>query len=614
MVKLSVIVPTYNRRQVLERTLPLLLAQDLPAEEYEIIVVVNGSTDGTDELLNSLRPTCTLKHLAAQRRGAGAARNVGIRAAVGELILFLDDDLLCAPELLRQHVTAHRGPEPHVVHGPIYVAPDSARTMIRHVTETFYETYYRPLDPAMELRYPARIDSSLLVLSSLVNSSMPRNALLQCEGFDEEILAAEDLELGLRLWKAGCVFRFLPSATAYEYYVKTSRQHLRGQAMAVAAGDLRASRKHPEYRACSSLASLAETHWSKRWLFRALAACPVSPVPLISFPLRFEKWMYPFAPLRIFGVRLLRLSERLTRLRSAAHAAGSWKALQSEFGRRCPALLYHHVGPLRPDTYPWLNVSARTFAWQIRWLALRGYTGILPSDWLRWLREGTGLPRKPIMITFDDGYADIAQYALPTLRRHGYGATVFVVTGRTGGSNTWDAPDGSGVMELMTSEQIQYWAGQGIEFGAHTQTHSDLAQASEASCAAEIAGSKSDLVSLLGAPVASFAYPYGNFNEAVCNQVRAEYDLAFSTVEGINFLRGDPHLLRRVYVGPRHSLLEFAINVCRGTRLRWTDDLRMKVALRTRLRKTWRLLVAGKRHAQNPPPHPDQSTVNHKAE
>ncbi|MGA9427849.1 MAG: glycosyltransferase, partial [Terracidiphilus sp.] len=446
MLKLSVIIPTYNRRQVLERTLPLLLAQGLPADEYEIIVVVNGSTDGTDDLLNSLKPRCTLKKLAAQPRGAGAARNVGIRAAAGELVLFLDDDLLCAPDLLRQHVAAHPGPEPRVVHGPIYVAPDSARSMIRHVTETFYETYYRPLDPAMEFRYPGRIDSSLSVLSSLVNSSMPRHVLLQCEGFDEEILAAEDLELGLRLWKAGCVFGYLPAAAAYEYYVKNSRHYLHAQAVAVAAGDLRASRKHPEYRPCSSLASLGETWWGKRWLLHALVGCPVSPVPLIAFPLRFEKWMYPLAPLRRAGVHLLNLAERLTRLRSAAQTAGSWQTIQSEFGRRCPVLLYHHVGPLREGTYHQLTISAKAFARQIRWLARRGYTGILPSDWLRWLRDGTGLPRKPIMITFDDGYADIAQYALPILRRYGFGATVFIVTARTGGTNTWDEARGCGTL------------------------------------------------------------------------------------------------------------------------------------------------------------------------
>ncbi len=230
MIKLSVVIPTFNRRQVLERSLTTLLKQDLPPDEYEIIVAVDGSTDSTPELLSSWKPPCAFRAIEAPHRGAGAARNVGIHAAVGELILFLDDDLLCGPDLLRLHCAAHSAPEPRVVHGPIYIAPDSSQSIIRHVTEEFYESYYRPLDPEMELHYPMPIGNSIAVLSSLVNSSMPRDMLLKSGGFDEEILAAEDLELGLRLWKMGLSFRYLPSAAALECYIKSSREYLHGQA------------------------------------------------------------------------------------------------------------------------------------------------------------------------------------------------------------------------------------------------------------------------------------------------------------------------------------------------------------------------------------------------
>jgi hypothetical protein len=134
----------------------------------------------------------------------------------------------------------------------------------------------------------------------------------------------------------------------------------------------------------------------------------------------------------------------------------------------------------------------------------------------------------------------------------------------------------------MTAEQIQYWAKQGIEFGAHSRTHPVLTQLSPSDLSSEVIGSKADLSALLGSPVVSFAYPYGAHSESVRALVQREFDLAFSVDEGMNYLRGDPHLLKRTYVGPTDSLLEFALYVHRGETgiLR---RLRIKLAIRTRL-------------------------------
>jgi peptidoglycan/xylan/chitin deacetylase (PgdA/CDA1 family) len=437
----------------------------------------------------------------------------------------------------------------------------------------------------MQLRHPDPVDERLSVLSSLINSSIPRDALLECGGFDEEILAAEDYELGIRLYKNGCIFRFLPAAEVHEHYVKTSQQHLSGAARALGAGDLRISRKHPEFRIHSSLSGLAESSSIKRFILNTLIKSRVSIVPLLSFPLRWERWMIPVPPLRKFGLRLLALSERLVRLRSAAKAAGSWSQLRQEFILHCPALLYHHVGPKRPDMYVSLNVSAKKFEQQIRWLVSRGYQGISPSDWLHWLREGKELPPKPILITFDDAYADTAEYALPVLQRYGFPAAVYVVSARVAATNTWDESQGSGTLRLMTAEQIQHWADNGIEFGGHSRTHADLVTLTPSECKTEIDGSRLDLEALLGQAPESFAYPFGHFNEVAYAQASSAFGLAFSTIEGMNYLRTDRHLLRRIYVGPSHSLLEFAFNVYRGRSVQPLNDLRIKLALRTRLKR-----------------------------
>ncbi len=136
----------------------------------------------------------------------------------------------------------------------------------------------------------------------------------------------------------------------------------------------------------------------------------------------------------------------------------------------------------------------------------------------------------------------------------------------------------------MTAEQIRYWDGEGIEFGAHSRTHAHLSKLSAAELSAEVVGSKDDLSALLGHPVVSFAYPYGDYNDAVRNLVRDEFDLAFSVKEGLNYLSGDPYLLKRAYIGPTDLMIDFAASVRRGG-IRRIRDWRSKLKLRTRLKQ-----------------------------
>jgi peptidoglycan/xylan/chitin deacetylase (PgdA/CDA1 family) len=468
----------------------------------------------------------------------------------------------------------------------MYIAPDSSQTIIRHAIELIGDAYYVRISPDMDLRFPEGM-SSVYVLSYLVNSSMPRDVLVRCGGFDEQFLAAEELDLGLRLWKMGLSFRYRPDAIVYEYYVKSSATYLQSQARALGAGDLRASRKHYEYRPYCGLSTWAESHAGKRWLLKALISLPISLIPLMSLPLRMEKSFYRFETIRKLASRLLNWTSTVAHLEGALGVASSWKALEDEFERSCSSLLYHHVGPARPGTKRELTVSPERFERQIRWLARRGYAGIKPSDWLNWIRHGTSLPKKPILVTFDDAYADTADYGLPILRKYGFSAAVFVVTERLAATNTWDEVQGCGTLQLMTAEQIRYWAREGIEFGAHSRTHPHLAKLSASELAAEVIGGKDDLTALLGYPPVSFAYPYGEYNDAVCELVRGNFDMAFSVEEGLNYLSGDLHLLRRAYVGAGDSLIEFALSVRRGG-IRRLRDWRIKLALRTRLKRAFR--------------------------
>ena len=269
---------------------------------------------------------------------------------------------------------------------------------------------------------------------------------------------------------------------------------------------------------------------------------------------------------------------------------------KNRIGSGCSGLLYHNVGPLHPGTNPALTISPERFERQVSWLAERGYISVRPSEWLRWRKEGVGLPKRSVFLTFDDAYEDLTEHALPIVLRYGFSAAVYVVTGRLGATNTWDQSEGSGALRLMSAKQIQHWAQKGIEFGAHSQTHSDLTRLTAPECFTEIAGSKSDLAAILGLPVTSFAYPSGYYNDLACNLVRSAYDLAFSVEQGMNYLDGDPHLLRRTYVGPNDSLLEFAIKVRRGGMPIWLQEFRIKLAWRSRLKRTLRYLTGGGIH------------------
>ena len=589
--KLTVIIPTHNRREVLiTRTLSAMFSQDVPADDFEIIVVVDGSTDGTVAALRKLKPPCSLRVIEQPNRGPSAARNSGIRAARGEILLFIDDDIICGPHLFRQHVEAHSHAEMAVTFGPISMAPDAPASVLKYANKIWFEDYYSHIAMQNGLNLPK--DDYLIS-----NSSMPRAALLECGGFDETMTAKEDYELGLRLWKRGLRFTYLPQAMAYEFFQKPIQYVLRNDGKGFGETDVLLAHKHPEYRPYSALASLGRMAWMKRQGRRILAALPFSPVGILNPLLWICDKLCRFSVMRKLSRYLLGVGRGVTVFTAAARKIGSWQALENEFGMRLPVLLYHHVGPERPGTVRGLTVSPERFEQHVRWLAQRGYQGICPTDWLHWCREGKRLPPKPILFSFDDGYADLAEYALPVLRRYGFGAVVYIVTGQLGGTNAWDVVRGSAPLALMTAEQIRYWAGQGIEFGAHSRTHADLTSLSSQELLDEVVGSGKDLDEILGFRTVSFAYPYGFHNQAVDDCVRSAFDLAFiadDDNEGLNYLDTDPYWLLRTMVQSNDSLLAMAF------RSRWGHypfvylryRIQGRIAVRTHLRRVMRFIAA----------------------
>ena len=234
-------------------------------------------------------------------------------------------------------------------------------------------------------------------------------------------------------------------------------------------------------------------------------------------------------------------------------------------GVHLPVLMYHHVGPLRPNAYPGGTVTPAAFERQIRWMAWRGYVGIRASQWIDWQHGTATLPARPVLITLDDAYADIAEHALPVLARYGFGATVYVVTQRLGGTNTWDEQHGWATLPLMSADQITACAARGVELGAHTRTHPDLTTLSDAQLHDEIAGSADDLTVLLGVRPRSFAYPHGRYDQRAVALAQDTFELALTVDEGLNDERADHHRLRRAEVRGNDTVFDLECRLRFGT-------------------------------------------------
>ena len=202
-------------------------------------------------------------------------------------------------------------------------------------------------------------------------------------------------------------------------------------------------------------------------------------------------------------------------------------------GYSIPILTYHHTEQAPPKGFPMrsLWVTPSSFSTQMHWLSRLGYRGLAMSELMPYLRgEKKG---KVVGITLDDGYQSNVSHALPILKQHGFSATCYVVSGRLGQHNEWDAALGMAKAALMSGEEMRAWVDAGMEVGSHTCSHADLSQLSLAEARHELLQSKSDLENLLQKPVTQFCYPYGHFSpehEALVSQ--AGYEAATTTHRG----------------------------------------------------------------------------------
>ena len=238
MPELSVVIPTYNRLDTLAHVLPTLLAQDLGPSEYELLVCDSNSTDGTASYLAELQTNHPgVRHLPGAYSGRAAARNAGIMAARGEIVLFNDADILASRNLLSTHVRRQRERTGIAVVGLEVQVKDLAD----YVFKRDHPQARGHLHPASRKKL-----SWLYFLTG--NASVRRADLLRAGCFDESFTGYghEDLELGYRLQRIGVEILYEPAAINYHcqavaYDDQKEKMRLAGRSTA------RFYRKHPHF-------------------------------------------------------------------------------------------------------------------------------------------------------------------------------------------------------------------------------------------------------------------------------------------------------------------------------------------------------------------------------
>lgn len=247
---ISVLIPTHNRKELLGKTLDAYRRQSLPPLRFELLVIDDGSTDGTREMMERLsveRPG--LRYVRTEHAGPARARNIGIEKARAELVFFTGDDCIPDAKLLEAHCETHAGVKGIAVLGHIAWHPDVEVSPLM-----------RYLEKDVQFSYPAISKTGRCVpyyYFYTSNISLPKRYLSSVGGLDEDFKYAvwEDIELGYRLWKTGLRIRYEPRAKVFHHHTVTLEHYLTRQYRLGLMGAL-LYRKHPNL---SELVPVTET-------------------------------------------------------------------------------------------------------------------------------------------------------------------------------------------------------------------------------------------------------------------------------------------------------------------------------------------------------------------
>ncbi len=222
-------------------------------------------------------------------------------------------------------------------------------------------------------------------------------------------------------------------------------------------------------------------------------------------------------------------------------------------------LLYHRIigDNENPQDDIWA-IKISQFRRQMALLDRLHYTTITFADYRLFLENALNLPRKPIIISFDDGYLDTYERAFPVLSKFGMRAVIFVVADTGTTTNKWDLALGRSEAKLMNEQQILELHTAGNEIGSHSITHPKLTVVSRQEAWEQISRSRILLEIMLNSPVRTFSYPYGILNKEIRGLVAdAGYSMACAAWSGPIRFETDPFEIRRTLILGKTGVLKF---------------------------------------------------------
>ena len=225
-----------------------------------------------------------------------------------------------------------------------------------------------------------------------------------------------------------------------------------------------------------------------------------------------------------------------------------------------PILIYHSISSVATPKFRQFVVSPGAFGEQMAFLHQQGFTPVTVTQFIQARSRGAFAPgERPIILTFDDGYADFYTAALPILRQYNFTATLFVTTAFVEGASRWLRRERETARRMVNWQQLSEIVTCGIECGAHTHTHPQLDTLSATAARNEMAHSKELLQDHLGQEVSSFAYPYG-YQTARLRQLAREtgYTSACAVRHAKSSLNDDAFCLARLMVHANTDLNTFA--------------------------------------------------------
>jgi glycosyltransferase involved in cell wall biosynthesis/peptidoglycan/xylan/chitin deacetylase (PgdA/CDA1 family) len=546
LVELSVIIPTYNRAAMLRSCLEAFARQTQPTTDFEVIVVVDGSTDGTCAMLADFRAPFALRTYCQSNSGQSAALNRGAAEAQGRYCLFVDDDIAAEPDLVGAHLRAQRQHRGVVALGRLDTVLAPGADEFAHWVADELNDHYSRLD---------RGERSISWMDAYSgNISVPRTAFLEVGGFATDQPVTCDYELGYRLERHGLTIVYVPAAGGRQQYCKGFRQ-ITAEAEKTGFASIELFRRHPPMLARLELGSFSGATWRQVLLRRLLLflRIPVWPLRLVSVALGSRalgrEWF-----------RFVRSYCYWRGVRRAAPDRETWDGLTHD----TPMLMYHAFGRPGEPAGRWI-VPIRRFARQMGWLKRRGSRVLGLDEFVDCRREYRLPPARSVVVTIDDGYMD-AFAAAKILQRYAFPATIFLVSGAVGGTNQWDRDGELTGRPLLSWSAIRELGRYGISYGAHSETHRSLRSLPPEQVEAEVARSRRDLERALGVPIHTFAYPYGEHDlDSQAAVERAGLLGACGVRRGLNSPVTPLYALHRTEIRGTDSLAHFVLAL-------WTGD------------------------------------------